>query len=172
MLIVMNETKITPRQKYIINLVNEKKGVGRTEIEQKVGSFYPASKPTITRDLSSLSEMGVIKIKGKGRSTIYLPVADYPLLARFDLDQYFSFEPDQRVGAKKNFDFTVFPRLISLVTREEIADLENQNRFFSKETSQLDKTIYTRELERFVIEHPGSLQKLKEILIRFWKPKR
>jgi Fic family protein len=35
---------------------------------------------------------------------------------------------------------------------EEIEDIENKNRSFSKETSQLDRAIYTKELERFVIE--------------------
>src|SRR5215217_7598659 len=107
-LIAMNETKTTPRQKLIVNLVNEGKGTSRAEIEQKLQSLYPASKPTIARDLASLVTRGIIKIKGNGRSTIYLPAADNPLLTRFDLEQYFSLDPDQRIGAKRKFDFSIF----------------------------------------------------------------
>ena len=49
----MSETKTTPRQKFIINIVNEGKGISRAEIEEKVKALYPASKPTIARDLVS-----------------------------------------------------------------------------------------------------------------------
>ncbi len=148
----MNETKLTPRQKFIINVVNEKEGVGRAEIEQKVASFYPASKPTIARDLSSLVGGGVIKIKGSGRSTTYLPLTDNPVLKRFELEQYFALEPDKRTGAKRTFDFSVFSHLTSLLTSEEIETVERQNRKFTEATTRLDRTIYLRELERFVIE--------------------
>ena len=74
----MSETKITPRQKFIVNLVNESKGLKRAEIEKNVAAIYPASKPTIARELSRLAKEGRIKIKGIGRSTIYLPSQDDP----------------------------------------------------------------------------------------------
>ena len=148
----MNETKLTPRQKFIVNVINENEGVERSEIEQKVASFYPASKPTIARDLSRLVEKGAIRIKGSGRSTIYLPVSDYPLLKRYELEQYFALDPDKRTGAKRLFDFSIFSHLTSLLTSEEIETIERQNRGFIEATSKLDKTIYLKELERFVIE--------------------
>src|SRR5690349_14320369 len=146
----MIETKTTPRQKFIVNLVNEGKGIGRSEIEVKVRSLYPGSKPTIARDLASLVTNGVIKVKGNGRSTIYLPDLDNPLLTRYDLDQYFSIEPDKRTGAKKKFDFSVFSNLKDIFTRQDIESIERINRSFTRETSQLDRAIYLRELERFV----------------------
>ena len=148
----MNETKATPREKLIINLINEGEGIGRVDIEQRVKELYPASKPTIARDLARLVERGVIKIKGTGRSTIYMPVSASPLLRRFDIEQYFSLEPDQRVGAKKSFDFSVFSELRDLFTQDEIVEIEKLNRSFLSETSKLDPTIYLKELERFVIE--------------------
>jgi len=151
-LIAMDETKLTPRQKLIVNVVNESEGIGRAEIEEKAASFYPASKPTIARDLASLARNGVIKVKGSGRSTVYLPVADHPLLKRFELQEYFSLEPDQRTGAKKSFDFSVFSHLKDLLSKEEIAALERQNRGFIEAAAKLDKTLYLKELERFVIE--------------------
>jgi Fic family protein len=149
---VMNETKTTPRQKFIINLINESEGIGRAEIEEKVSSLYPASKPTIARDLSSLAGKGLVKIKGNGRSTIYLPSEDNPVLRRFDLDQYFALEPDKRIGAKQAFDFSVFSGLNGLFTSNEMMEIERQNKSFSEVTSKLDETIFHKELERFVIE--------------------
>jgi Fic family protein len=148
----MNETKTTPRQKFIVNLINESEGLGRVEIEQKVADIYPASKPTIARDLSSLAKEGKIKVKGNGRSTVYLSRQDNPILRHFDLDQYFTLEPDKRLGAKKAFDFSVFSRLRDLFTNDEIEEIKRLNRSFSAETSKLDETIYQKELERFVIE--------------------
>jgi hypothetical protein len=61
-------------------------------------------------------------------------------------------EPDKRIGAKKAFDFSVFAHLRNLFTPSEIESIEKQNRSFSEATSKLDKTIYIKELERFVIE--------------------
>jgi Fic family protein len=148
----MNETKTTPRQRFIANLLNESKGLRRVEIEQKVADIYPASKPTIARDLSSLVRRGVIKIKGNGRSTIYLSVQDNSILRRFDLDHYFALGPDERTGAKTAFDFSVFARLKNLLTENDIAFIEKQNKRFTTATSQLDRTIYLKELERFVVE--------------------
>jgi Fic family protein len=95
---------------------------------------------------------GAIKIKGSGRSTIYLPLTDNPLLKRFELEQYFALEPDQRTGAKTRFDFSIYSHLTELLTSEEIETVERNNRGFIEETAKLDPTIYTKELERFVIE--------------------
>ena len=148
----MNETILTSRQKLIINIVNENRGIGRAEVEKKVKVFYPASKPTIARDLNGLIKKGSIKVKGSGRSTIYLPVSQNPLLNHYDLEQYFTLEPDQRKEAKKVFDFSVFSGLNGLLTPAEITEVEKQNKSFTKETSRLDRTILLKELERFVIE--------------------
>jgi Fic family protein len=151
-MIGMNETKLTPRQKFIVNVINENDGIGRAEIEQRVASLYPSSKPTIARDLSNLLKVGAIKVKGGGRNTVYLPVSKNQLLKRFELDQYFALEPDKRTGARQMFDFSVFSRLNSFLSQEEISNLERQYRKFGEETAKLDRTIYIKELERFIIE--------------------
>lgn len=78
----MFETKITPRQKFVVNLINQNEGLGRAEIEQKAAVLYPASKPTIARDLSMLLREGKIKTKGSGRSIVYLPAQDNPIWGR------------------------------------------------------------------------------------------
>lgn len=147
----MNETNVTPRQNLILTLVNQSLGIGRAKIEEKVVDRYPASKPTIARDLSLLAQKKLIKVSGKGKSTIYLPSILNPLLRYVDSKQYFTLEVDQRNGAT-SFDFTLFENLSDLFTDEEITTIGKLNKSFSKETKKLQKDIYRRELERFVIE--------------------
>lgn len=147
----MNETNITPRQNLILTLVNKSDGIGRAEIEKKVVDRYPSSKPTIARDLASLVQKKLIKVSGKGKSTIYLPQILNPLLRYIDLKQYFTLEVDERDGATR-FDFTLFNHLHSLFSEEEIVSIRKINKSFTKETQKLAKDILRKELERFIIE--------------------
>jgi fido (protein-threonine AMPylation protein) len=148
----MNETRLTPRQNFILGIVNGGNGIGRIEIEKRVRSLYPASKPTISRDLSLLVRTKLVKTQGKSIATIYLSFEKNPLLNYQELEQYFALEPDQRTEVKRGFDFSVFSHLKGLFGREEIVALERKNRSFQEATAKLDKTIYLKELERFVIE--------------------
>src|SRR6266487_4567535 len=148
----MNETQLTPRQSFILNIVNEGNGIGRIEIEKRLRSLYPVSKPTIARDLALLVRKKLVKIKGRSIATIYLPLLKNPLLNYFDLEHYFALEPDQRTGAKRHFVFSIFSHLRGVLTNDEIEALERQNRGFQEATTSLDQTIYLKELERFVIE--------------------
>lgn len=150
-LIYMNETNVTPRQNLILTLVNQSNGIGRAEIEKKVVGRYPSSKPTIARDLASLVQKKLIKVSGRGKSTVYLPNISNPLLRYVDLEQYFALEVDQRDGATL-FDFNLFENLFSLFSEEETTSIAKINKSFSKETQKLTKDIYRKELERFVIE--------------------
>lgn len=147
----MNETNITPRQNLILTLTNQSNGISRAEIEKKVVDRYPSSKATISRDLASLVEKDLIKVSGKGKSTLYLPQITNPLLRYVDPKQYFTLEVDQRNGAAL-FDFALFENLSSLLTDEEITTIAKINKSFTKETQKLATDIYRKELERFIIE--------------------
>ena len=122
----MNETQLTPRQNFILNIVNRGNGTGRLEIEKRVRSIYPASKPTIARDLSLLVRNKLVKTNGRSIATIYLPFEKNPLLNYQELEQYFSLEPDQRIEAKRRFDFSVFFYLKGLFGTEEITAFDGQ----------------------------------------------
>jgi fido (protein-threonine AMPylation protein) len=148
----MNETNLTHRQSYILNIVNEGNSIGRGEIEVKIRGLYPASKPTIARELAFLVNKRVIRVEGRGKSTVYLPLSTNPLLRYFDLGQYFVLEPDKRESARKTFDFSVFDHLANLFTKDEVLALEHQNTNFSVAVNKLNHDIYLKELERFVIE--------------------
>lgn len=148
----MNETNLSPRQNYILTLVNQYSGIGRLEIEEKISNQYPSSKPTIARDLSYLVGKKLIKVSGNGKNTVYLPFVSNPLLRYIDLNQYFVLDPDQRQNVHKSFDLDVLKNLNNLFSEKEITEIERVNKSFTRETNKLGEDIYRKELERFIIE--------------------
>lgn len=151
-LIYMNETILSPRQSYILNIVNQSEGLLRGEIQEKVEKLYPISKPTLIRDLNILLTTGLIGTSGQAKATRYLPVSDNPLLRHFDLNQYFVIDPDKRVNVKKGFDFGIFRFLHDLFLPDELEEFKRFGRSYEEQTSHLAPDILRRELERFVIE--------------------
>lgn len=148
----MNETKLTLRQNFILNLINQSNGLSRGEIQEKIKKVYQISKPTLARDLVKIKESQLLRIEGKGKKTRYFSFSKNPLLKPFDLDIYFSLEPDKRANVKKNFDFGVFEHLNELFFEPEIKEISQVHKSFSKQTEKLSPDILKRELERFVIE--------------------
>lgn len=148
----MDETILTPRQKYILNVVSQSAGLLRGEIQERVGKLYPASKPTLIRDLNLLFKYGLIKPEGKARATKYFPKAQNPLLREFDLERYFADDPDNRVGARRSFDFGIFENLHNLFLPDERETLKSNSHSFRQKTAELSPELLKRELERFVIE--------------------
>lgn len=148
----MNETILTTRQKYILNVINQSQGLLREEIQEKVSKLYPVSKPTIIRDLNVLLTKKLVGIKGKARATIYFPKVQNPLFREYDLERYFADDPDNRLGARKSFDFEIFRNLRDLFLPEEIKTLKKNSLSFKEKTTKLSPDLFKRELERFVIE--------------------
>lgn len=151
-LVYMNDSILTPRQKYILNLVNQSEGLSREEIQNKIQETYPSSKPTLIRDLNILLKADLIKFGGKARATKYLPKTISRLLRKFDIERYFADDPDNRIGAMKTFDFKIFENLHDLFSQDEIEILKKNCRSFKQQTAKLSPDLLKRELERFVIE--------------------
>jgi len=147
----MNETNLTPRQNFILALINQSQAIGRSDVEESLANRYPSSKPTIARDLAMLVRKKLIKVSGKGKSTKYSAFLSNHLLRYIDEKQYFTLEIDQRSGAT-NFDFSLFNHLHDIFSVLEIENLNKINKSFAKESKKLPNDIYKRELERFVIE--------------------
>ncbi len=148
----MNESILIPRQKYILNLVNQSEGLLREEIQNKIQETYPSSKPTLVRDLNILLEHGFIEFEGKARATKYLPKQVNRLLRKFDIERYFVDDPDKRLGVRKTFDFRIFECLHDLFTQDEMKVFKRNCHSFKQQTSKLSQDILKRELQRFVIE--------------------
>ncbi len=148
----MNETILTPRQKYILNLVNQSEGLLREEIQEQIKNTYSSSKPTLIRDLNILLKYGLIKSEGKARATKYLAKALNRLLRKFDVERYFSDDSDNRIGARKTFDFKIFENLHDLFLQDEIEIFKKFCHSFKQQTEKLSPDLLKRELERFIIE--------------------
>jgi len=148
----MNDTKLNPRQNQILELIEREDTLSRLEIKEKLPEQFQVSIPTIARDLAYLLENNCVVKHGKGRNTSYSSVNASALLRYYDIDQYFALEPDQRDGVKTTFDFEIFTKLQGLFTSLELAGLKKVGKSFSRESKALDKDIYLKEIERFVIE--------------------
>jgi len=148
----MNETNISLRQKLIVNLISQANGLSREAIQKKIAKFQPASKPTLIRDLNLLTKQKLIRIAGRGKNTKYFAYSKNPLLAFFDLDAHFLAEPDERKEAKKSFDFGIFNHLNNLFSVLEFEELKKGHKKFTSQTKKLNKNIFAKELERFIIE--------------------
>lgn len=148
----MSGSILTPRQKYILNLINQSEGLLREEIQNKIQETYPSSKPTLVRDLNILLEHSFIKFEGKARATKYLSRQINRLLRKFDIERYFADDPDKRIGARKTFDFKILEDLHGLFSQDEIEAFKNNCNSFKEQTSKLSPDLLKRELERFIIE--------------------
>jgi len=148
----MNETNITPRQGFVLNIVTKSNGLLRGEIQVELEKAHPVSKPTLVRDLTKLIKKRLIRVEGRGKNTKYFSYSKNPLLRPFDINLYFVQEPDERIDAKKNLDPSVFDNLNDLFSSGEIEKVKKARKSFDKQTKKLTPDIFKKELERFVIE--------------------
>ena len=147
----MNDT-INPRQRQILELISKSESLSRLEIKAKLGNNFQASIPTVARDLAYLLKEGLVTIHGEGRNTRYSGTNTNGLLKYYDLDQYFSIDPDQRVDVKKQFNPGVFNNLDGLYSSTEQSELIKIYKNLDAESRSANKDIYLKEVERFVIE--------------------
>lgn len=148
----MNETKLSQRQKYALNLINQSEGLGREELQKKLTNLYEISKPTLIRDLNQLIKLKLIKSQEKGKNVRYFSYFASPLLKLIDINQYFIQDPDVRIKTKKTFDFKIFDYLNNFFSIIELEKISQKQRSFSKEQKRLSPDIFKKELERFIIE--------------------
>lgn len=147
----MNDTILTPRQQQFLKLLKERGGLSRLELSRSVVLKKEASRITVIRDLNELIKSGFITSSGKGRATRYNLAQTNPLLEYLDIDHYFEVDPDQR-RIEPSFNIEVYRYLSNLYSEEEVSLWEKSSAKFKEAQKKLDKSIYKRELERFVIE--------------------
>lgn len=148
----MNDSILTPRQKHILNTLNQSDGLQRDEIQRILPSSYSASKPTLIRDLNVLLKENLIRKRGNARALTYYARVENPILREFDIESYFNIDPDNRANVKKTFDSNIINNLRELITEEEIITLQRVSHNFTQRTENLTQDVLKKELERFVIE--------------------
>ena len=114
--------KLNKRQSLILDYINKYPSSSRLEIEEYISSVDDiASKNTIIRDLDTLLKNNYIKKEGSARSIKYLPFNDNELLIKYDVDNYFKIETDERKIKYPYFNFEIFNNLDKIFTEKEIA---------------------------------------------------
>lgn len=147
----MNDTKLTPRQEKILELLLEGP-LPRFQIQEDLQRLYKISKATAIRDLNELTKLGLIKIEGVGKSTEYALTEKNPLLGFVNIDKYFENDSVLRRKVSTSFDFKIFDHLTTALTGEDKVKINAFSKSLSKQEKKLDPTIFKRELERFTVE--------------------
>lgn len=150
-LLRMNDTILTERQKKILVLLTNSKGLSRVQLEGKLQLTKSISRITLIRELNHLVTNGFVVQVGRGPATFYKLREQNNLLYYINLDEYFK-KPSWQRESRKHFNPEIFNNLSSLFTDEEKIKLTSFSRVLEDKKGKLDPTIFKRELERFVIE--------------------
>jgi len=149
----MNETiELNQRQKNILNFLSLSDHLTREDISSFLNKKIVVSRATLSRDLQELVKFKFIKKIGNGPHVKYSLMFEHKLLKLIDLSVYFESDADSRLGVNNIFVSDIFEKLTGLFDKNEKESLKSDYRSFEKIQKTLDKTILTRELERFLIE--------------------
>lgn len=107
---------------------------------------------TVKRALSKLDGIGVLKMSGLGRATVYNLSELGRIFAEVNAKEYCAVEPDKRYGLKQyNFDLLIkFPCDIFSKTEQEV--LENASLEYNRLNKDVSLAVQKNELERLIIE--------------------
>lgn len=145
--------KLNKRQSIILDYINKHNGSSRLELEKYVeAASDKASKNTIIRDLDILLKNKYIKKTGSARSVKYLPAAPNELLIKYDIDNYFKIDVDDRKIKYPQFNFDIYANIKNLFSAEEIKKLESVNNIYTNKINALSSVLLKKEYERLLIE--------------------
>ena len=144
---------LNKRQNKILEFINNKQSAMRFEIEEFINQAYDnVSKVTIIRDLDLLYKNKLIDKTGKARSVTYLSLIKNEILRPYNVEEYFSQNPDDRNVKYEQFNFGVFDNLHSIFSFNELADLEQTNQIYREKIDNLSPIALKKEFERLLIE--------------------
>jgi Fic family protein len=144
---------ITKRQYKILNFIQDQESAKRTDIELYISSIDDkVSKITILRDLEVLLKQKLIKKTGQARSITYFPLNYNELLKKYDIEEYFKTEADNRTIKYSQFNFGIFSQLQNLFSTTELEKIKKTNDIFIQKTQKLTPIILKKEFERLMIE--------------------
>lgn len=144
---------LNKRQNKILEFINNKQSAMRFEIEEFINQAYDnVSKVTIIRDLDLLYKNKLIDKTGKARSVTYLSLIKNEILRPYNVEEYFSQNPDDRNIKYEQFNFGVFDNLHSIFSSNELADLEQTNQIYREKIDNLSPIALKKEFERLLIE--------------------
>ena len=81
-----------------------------------------------------------------------MPAKHNELLAKYDVDNYFKGDFDNRKIKYPQFNFYVYDKLKNLFSASEITKLEEINKIYTNKIKALSAIILKKEYERLLIE--------------------
>lgn len=145
--------QLNKRQSLILDYINQHQATGRLELEKHIATVDDKiSKNTLIRDLDILLKNDYIKKEGSARSVKYLPIQDNELLIKYDVENYFKTDFDNRNIKYHQFNFDIFDKLKNLFSQNEINKLEKINNIYRQKINELSPTLLKKEYERLLIE--------------------
>lgn len=136
----------------IIEFIKENPLLSSKEIYEKLKEEIAYA--TLKRTLSKLVKEKLLVTIGKSRATKYKISPAYKLFYPINLDTYFEKETDER-KAEDSFNLILIKEIlneIELFTEEELEKLNALQNQYRKNSSQLSKFLYDKELERLAID--------------------
>ena len=140
------------REYDIIEFIKTKGELSSKEIFD--GISLPVSYATLKRILTNLISMNFIEIKGRGKGTKYLISSVYELIQPIDVQKYYEKEIDDR-EIKQEFNFQIITDVLntqSVFTTSELIKLNELQKKYTENISQLAENEYKKELERLAID--------------------
>lgn len=118
------------------------------------GVNISVSYATLKRLLMHLISENYICTKGQGKGTKYLISPTYQIFKPIDIEEYYKKEIDERI-IKDGFNFEIINDILakhSLFTDGELSKLNELQKYFQKNISQLTDSEYKKEFERLAID--------------------
>lgn len=144
---------LTKRQSLILDYINKNSFLSRLDIEKYIATVDDKiSKNTIIRDLDVLLKNNFIKKQGSARSIKYSSFENNELLIKYDIENYFKTESDNRQIKYSQFNFEIFNNLNNIFSKSEIKNLENTNNIYCSKIKNLPNNLLKKEYERLLIE--------------------
>lgn len=143
---------IDSREKQIIDFIQKIGECSSKEIFDE--TELSVSYATLKRLLTKLITSNYISTKGRGKGTKYLISPTYQVIQPIDVDKYYEKEIDER-KIKKGFNFQILNDVLakhSVFTDSELQKLNNLQKIFQNNISQLSDKEYKKEFERLAID--------------------
>jgi len=140
------------REQQIIDFVKKTGECSSKEIFDGVN--LSVSYATLKRLITKLISDNYLSSQGQGKGTKYLISPNYEVIQPIDIDEYYEKEIDER-EIKASFNFEVITEVLSshsVFTDSELYKLNELQKFFQQNVSQLSDNEYKKEFERLAID--------------------
>ena len=118
------------------------------------GAAVSISYATLKRTLSQLVKDKLISTTGKGKATKYVISSLYEVIRPIDMNGYYEQEIDERT-IKDTFNFSMMTKVFTehaIFSALELSKLENLQKTYHKNSSQLSEMEFRKEQERLAID--------------------